>query len=518
MDGGEKGLWSEVFYEAINKCKNEELLAGFKKVEDVQNFIADNKINIVKFLQERTGDLMLTPAQRTGIYLCSLDEDAKRHIQKAGVYLMKGMKEPYKFTDSDIKSIVDSLTKEEKAMAKHYQEYQLTQEKELDEFDVRVRGVHLKGVKNRFAIQVLNEDMDNSEAIELERNPITRRAYMEEGFRKSRTHRAENVINIDCVSNMLRDIAKVEHYKAYKETEMDLNNLLSNPKLKKAILAHPKYGRIAYDNITQWFKDSVKAKQNKILSTSDKALMFLRTSAFISMLGVNILSGTKQLVSLCNAVAETDLTTILSGIEQVALHYNETKQFVFHRDPQMKARKGQIDKIMREWMQTADAKQLLTGKSSDIRMKTLFLIRTLDEFAVLSVWKGSYDQAINQGKSEEEAIKRASAVMRKTQPAALTKDLPQWFRDGTVANLFSLFQNQINKNQNYIRHDMFGKLKAGKISPDKFAHRVLWGWFLPAILIGTITRGRPPEDWKEIARDIGAYYAGGWFFGFLLVQ
>jgi hypothetical protein len=240
--------------------------------------------------------------------------------------------------------------------------------------------------------------------------------------------------------------------------------------------------------------------------------MFLRTSAFISMLGVNIISGSKQLVSLCNAVAETDLRTILSGIEEVALHYNETKQFVFQKDPQMKARKGQIDKIMREWMKTTDAKQMLTGKTQDVRTKTLFLIRALDEFAVLSVWKGSYNQAIHQGKSEQEAIKRAGVVMRKTQPAALMKDLPQWFRDGTVANLFSLFQNQINKNQNYIRHDMFGKLKAGQISPGKFAHRVLWGWILPSVLIGTITRGRPPEDWKELARDLGSYYIGGWFF------
>ena len=512
MDGAKRGLWCETFYDAVNKCTNDELSSTFKKIEDSQNFIADKKIDIVKFLQERTGDLMLTPSQRTGVYLCSLDEDAKRHIQNAGVYLMKGMKEPYKFTDKDISDVVDSLTEEEKAMVKNYQEYQLSQGNELDEFDVRVRGVHLKKVENRYAIQVINEDLDNSMAIDMERNPMTRRAYLEQGFRKERTHRAENVINIDCVSNMLRDMAKVEHYKAYEETVIDINNLLTNEELKNAIIQNPKYGRIVYDNIVQWFKDSVKAKQSKILSTSDKTLMFLRTSAFFSMLGVNVISGSKQLVSLCNAVAETNLTTILSGIEQVALHYNETKQFVFQRDPQMRARKGQIDKIMREWMETTDAKQILTGKTKDVRMKTLFLIRALDEFAVLSVWKGTYDQAINQGKSDKEAIKRAGEVMRKTQPAALTKDLPQWFRDGTVANLFSLFQNQINKNQNYIRHDMFGKLKAGQISPGTFAHRVLWGWMLPAVLIGTITRGRPPEDWKELVKDMGVYYIGGWFF------
>ena len=523
MDGEERGLWHEIFYNTINNCTNTELLNTFEKIEKIRNLFNDNKIDIDKFLQERTGDLMLTHSQRAGLYLCSLDEDALRHVQNAGVIIKKGL-EPYQFTDKDIKDVSDSLTKEEKAVVKFYQEYQLTQEKELDEFDVRVRGVHLKGVKNRFAIQVLGEDLYNSVSVELEHNPLTRRAYMEEGFRKERTHRAENVIMLDCITNMLRDIAKVEHYKAYKEAEMDINNLLSNPELKKAILGNPKYGRVAYDNITQWFKDSVKAKQNKILSTSDKTLMFLRTSAFISMLGFNVLSGTKQLISLSNAVGLVGLPAVLSGIEQVSLHYNETKQFVFKADPQARARKGIIDKVMQEWMETTEAKQILKNQTGDIRMKTLFLIRILDEYAVLSVWKGTYDSVINTQKIggkkikftdaadlERQAIEYAAYVIRKTQPSALMKDLPQWFRDGTVAKMFSLFQNQINKNQNFLR-DTFRQYKAGKISTGTLAWRTLWNLFLPAILIGTITRGRPPEDWKEYARDIATYYAGGWFF------
>ena len=523
MDGEERGLWWEVFYNTINKCTNTELLNTFDKIEKVRNLFDDNKIDINKFLEERTGDLMLTHSQRTGLYLCSLDEDAKKHIQKAGVIIKKGL-EPYQFTDSDIKDVVDSLTKEEKAVAKFYQEYQLTQEKELDEFDVRVRGVHLKGVKNRFAIQVQGEDLYNSVAVELERNPLTRRAYMEEGFRKPRAHTGEGIIMLDCVTNMMRDITKVEHYKAYKEAEMDINNLLSNPELKKAILGNPKYGRAAYDNITQWFKDSVQAKQNKILSTSDKTFMWLRTSAFISMLGFNVLSGTKQLVSLCNAVGLVGLPAVLSGIEQVSLHYNETKQFVFKRDPQARARKGMIDKVMQEWMESADAKAVLKNQTKDWRMKTLFLIRMLDEYAVLSVWKGTYDSVISSQKIngkpikftdaadlERQAIEYAAYAIRKTQPSALMKDLPQWFRDGTVVKLFNLFQNQINKNQNFIRDTLRG-YKAGKISTGTLAWRTMWNWFLPAILIGTISRGRPPEDWKELAKDIGTYYIGGWFF------
>jgi hypothetical protein len=102
--------------------------------------------------------------------------------------------------------------------------------------------------------------------------------------------------------------------------------------------------------------------------------------------------------------------------------------------------------------------------------------------------------------------------MRKTQPMVALKDLPQWFREGGVVQLFNMFQNQINKNWNYINHDIFKKLFAKEISPYTAGKRILFGWFVPAILLGMITRGRPPEDWKEIATDMSLYLGGGLFF------
>ncbi|GAG72150.1 unnamed protein product [marine sediment metagenome] len=245
--------------------------------------------------------------------------------------------------------------------------------------------------------------------------------------------------------------------------------------------------------------------------TADSVLMFLRTNAAISMLGLNVVSSMRQLVSLSNAVAEAGLPAILSGIEQVALDHHGIKQFVYKLDPQVKYRFGQIEPSLREMMEGKEIQRYLSGKPG-LKKQMLFLIRKFDEFAVLSVWKGSYDSAINKGKSQQEAINYASAVMRKTQPMVAAKDLPQWFRDGMVVKLFNMFQNQINKNFNYINHDIFGKLKHGKISPYTAAHRLLFGWFVPSVLLGMISRGRRPKDWKEIVQDMAVYYAGGAFF------
>jgi hypothetical protein len=75
-----------------------------------------------------------------------------------------------------------------------------------------------------------------------------------------------------------------------------------------------------------------------------------------------------------------------------------------------------------------------------------------------------------------------------------------------------MFQNQINKNWNYINHDIFGKFSHGQITPGQAANRLLWGWFVPAILLGIISRGRRPKDWEEVLKDVAVYYLGGCFF------
>ena len=532
LDGMKKDINWKILYKSVNDCTTQELKNHFGELENFQDFFEKNKIDFIKFLTDKKqyGDSEFTSAEKVGVYLASLDEDARRHIRR---------EDTLDISDKDIKEVTDALTKEEKAWADYLTEYQLRQGDAIDKILINTEGKHLRRVKNRYPIQVLNDELNNDVVMDLEYgNPMRRGAYLEKGFLKARTKHATCAININSISNFLRDLARVEHWKAFTETTRDLNRIIFDPKFKATIIQ--KKSSIVYNNIVKWFKDAVDAKQGKMLSDADKVMMFLRTNAAISMLGINIVSSMRQLVSLCNATAEIGVPAILSGIRQVALDHYNTKQFVFSKDEQMKRRHYQFEQVFQEQMGQIMAGKTVEGISRkqakaiqnklkgkpELKKQMLFLIRMFDEFAVLSVWKGSYDLVMNKhrtgdGKSikftdfadlERQAIEYAGAVMRKTQPMVAPKDLPQWFRDGGVVQLFNMFQNQINKNWNYINHDIFKKLGAKQISPYTAGKRLLWGWFTPSILLGIITRGRPPKDWKEIVTDMTLYLGGGLFF------
>ena len=147
----------------------------------------------------------------------------------------------------------------------------------------------------------------------------------------------------------------------------------------------------------------------------------------------------------------------------------------------------------------------------------MWLKRTIDRFTVVAVWKGAYDLEIRRSGDEQTAIEFAESVIRKTQPMADVKDLPAHFKGGELAKALTMFQNQINNNFNYYTHDIIGKAIAGKLTPEQVAHRVLWSYILPALVMGMINRGGPPDDLNDVAIDMITYPVSGLiFFGNLI--
>jgi hypothetical protein len=90
-------------------------------------------------------------------------------------------------------------------------------------------------------------------------------------------------------------------------------------------------------------------------------------------------------------------------------------------------------------------------------------------------------------------------------------DLPAFFRGGELEKSFSIFQNQVNQNGNMLWYDVLGETKARKISLRMLGYRLLMQQVIPALLLGVVSRGRLPEDYKEIIKDFAFYLASPYF-------
>jgi hypothetical protein len=91
-------------------------------------------------------------------------------------------------------------------------------------------------------------------------------------------------------------------------------------------------------------------------------------------------------------------------------------------------------------------------------------------------------------------------------------DLPAYFRGGELAKALTIFQNQVNQNGNTLWYDILGETKAKKINLTQAGYRLMMSQILPALLLGMVSRGRPPETAGEVAKDFGAYLLSPFVF------
>jgi len=139
-------------------------------------------------------------------------------------------------------------------------------------------------------------------------------------------------------------------------------------------------------------------------------------------------------------------------------------------------------------------------------------ISTVDRATVTSVWLSTYDRAVADGMSEKIAVRHADDMVTQTQSMGNVEDLPELFREGQIEQLITTFLNEPNQAMQNLRHNIWGEMRAGKISKLKAFERFLIGQVVPSQVMGLISRGRLPDDWWEMVEDLAFYLTTPWFF------
>jgi hypothetical protein len=136
----------------------------------------------------------------------------------------------------------------------------------------------------------------------------------------------------------------------------------------------------------------------------------------------------------------------------------------------------------------------------------------MDKRTTTTIWWSAYQMSQGQGMNEVESVQFADGVIQDTQPMGSAVDLPAYFRGGELAKALTIFQNQVNQNGNTLWYNILGETKAKKINLKQASYRLMMSQILPALLLGMISRGRPPETAGEIAKDMGAYLLSPFVF------
>ena len=301
----------------------------------------------------------------------------------------------------------------------------------------------------------------------------------------------------------------VERFKVMAPIADKTGQMLKHSGFKDAINATTYgHGSRLFD---KWLQDSIRGQSSYDNSAIGQALRWLRMRSVHYVLGAKILTAAKQGISLFPAMGVHPgmAPLILANISHnpFGTKYRAMEAEVQSKSDMMRHRDW--DRDLRQTYDKKAVQKMYAGKKlSPVLMR---MATWVDRHTASAVWYSAYQLSQKQGMDEKDSIKFADGVVEKTQPMGKAVDLPAFFRGSELEKNFSIFQNQVNQNGNMLWYDILGETKARKISLPMLGYRLMMQQVVPALLLGMVSRGRLPKDFKEIAKDLAFYLISPYF-------
>lgn len=170
--------------------------------------------------------------------------------------------------------------------------------------------------------------------------------------------------------------------------------------------------------------------------------------------------------------------------------FRAAQQFVYRLSPYMAHRAGDFDRQLQKSMRELAGKQSLRR---DVARFAMSYQATADRLAVVPIWMARFEQAIQAGETEAQAVRLADTAIQQTQTdnsaigVSSFEGNPNW-------RIFKLFIGPMIIQQNRIR-DAFAKkgYSRSQSIPERMGV-LLAAWVVPALLFDLLTLRYPTDD------------------------
>lgn len=443
----------------------------------------------------------LATSERIGVYALAKNEKTLEHLSSM-------------FSEEEIGKIIASVetNDKEKAVAAQIGMYF---EQQWPQFEAVAKAVGITGmVKEENYITAFITDRDELEAPDFLEGLAQSVGGGEVVPGKERTMKrkkgAQREIELDIFAIHARAARSIERFKVMAPVAHKVGAVINHRGFKNS-LNSATYGNGA-KLYQQWLQDSVRGKAAYDSSGFAPMIRALRTSSVNYVLGFKIITAMKQGGSLLNGMAVdpkmVPLVAANTAKYSTPAKFNELRKMATDKSTLLANRDW--DRDLRATYSKKQIAKFYKGKSlSPVAMK---FAQHIDKRTTTVVWWSAYQLAQGQGTNEVESVQFADGVIQDTQPMGSAVDLPMFFRGGELAKALTIFQNQVNQNGNYLWYNILGESKSKKINLTQTGYRIMMTQVLPALLLGMVSRGRPPESAGEVAKDAGSYLLSPFVF------
>ena len=329
------------------------------------------------------------------------------------------------------------------------------------------------------------------------------------GFTKSRTE-YNRPLMLD-LRSIGQHIDKVLLFSHMEPAVRDVNRLLRNKGVSQPL---SKIDPAAYEGaLIPWLNRAARQQvETPIVGDGgvSRALSAFRNRAGLSLMFANLSNTAQQITGFATAAVKVRPSLLLKATAQYLTSPKKTAQFVSEQSIYMK------DRMENEIAAINDAiEDILLDPSVYKKAKTwsqkhaYFLQAAFDNVLSPIVWTGAYNQALERGASEADAVKAGDAAVRQTQGSTLPEDVSRIESGPAAARLFTQFLSYFNMMANTngaeltkISREVGLKKGAGKALFVVTTGMLVPLWVAEAIAISM--RGGPEDE------DDDGWYLDDW--------
>jgi hypothetical protein len=303
------------------------------------------------------------------------------------------------------------------------------------------------------------------------------------------------------------------HFITHAEAVYNADKIIQHPDFER--LVKEKFGNDMYNTLRPWLKtvanDAIALQEQSMI---DGTMKHVRDGVSIVAMGLNLGTSMMQLFGTFTTIDAIGPKYWMIGLMKsyAPLTYNwrrvgEHWKFANEKSGEMRHLTSVFDRDIRNMENQAFGKTGLKGRLARTRQKAFLPIAYVQKIVNQSTWHGAYEQALDQGKSEEHAVNYADAIVRQAQAGGGTKDMAVVQRGGPTQQIFYMFGTFFNVLYNRLQDVVRVSGISKKSVPEVTAR--LSVMLVMSVMMEEWMRGGEPDDdeeWYEWAGKRVALY------------
>ena len=323
---------------------------------------------------------------------------------------------------------------------------------------------------------------------------FNRRATTRRDFTKARANRVKNRPVEKQLSVVFNHIEEVLHDLAWHEWLIDVNRLLSDPKIESIMRKH--YG----NQIPKQLRNAVNAIAlgDPVSGTWGKVIDHVRQGSTVAALGFNLMTGVLQPFGLSQSIVRIGPKWVGRGLAKWIADPESSVANVHSMSEFMKARHLNINREISEIRNKVRG----SGKLTNLQESYFYFITKAQMIADMPTWIGAYEKAMDSEVGHQRSMDLADQAVRDSQGTGNIGDLAEVQRGSPFQKLWTNFYSYFNVTWNmttesYRRTHFKSPLEVGRFMVD-----MLMLYTVPAVMaeyMRSAIRGDEIEDdeWAE---------------------